>query len=64
MEQAELLESPFFMDEIRAVVWSCASHKAPGPDGINFYFYKKAWGLIKEDIFHVVDSFYLTSILS
>ena len=48
------------MEEIHAAVWSCASHKAPVTDGINFLFYKKAWGTIKDDIFKLVSNFFLT----
>ena len=48
------------MAELHVAVWSCASHKAPGHDGINFLFYKKAWGTIKDDIFILVCNFFHT----
>ena len=63
MEQAKTLEQHFTIEEVCAVVWSCASHKASGLDGISFYFYKKAWVTIKEDIFCKVDTFFKMGIL-
>ena len=58
LKHAQFLEHRFFVEEVRSTVWSCASHKAPEPDGINFYFYKKVWGTIKDDVFKLIDSFY------
>jgi hypothetical protein len=31
--------------------------KSPGPDSISFAFYQTYWDIIKEDIFHLVQSF-------
>ena len=41
-------------------MWRCTSYKALGPDGINFYCYKKTWKVIKDDVFQLVDSFFHT----
>ncbi|XP_050207373.1 uncharacterized protein LOC126656798 [Mercurialis annua] len=35
-------------------------NKAPGPDGFNFFFYKKAWGIIKQDFLHLFSDFHRT----
>ncbi|KAG6770900.1 hypothetical protein POTOM_026601 [Populus tomentosa] len=36
------LECPFSAKEIKVAVWDCEGNKAPGPDGVNFVFIKKA----------------------
>lgn len=57
------LEFPFSAEEIKAAVWDCDGNKAPGPDGINFLFIKKAWNIIGQDIIQMVDEFYRTNLL-
>ncbi|XP_011037160.1 PREDICTED: UPF0481 protein At3g47200-like [Populus euphratica] len=57
------LELPFSAEEITAAVRDCDGNKAPGPDGINFLFIKKAWNIIGEDIIQMVDEFYRTNLL-
>jgi len=57
------LEIPFSADEIRTVVWDCEGKKDPGPDGINFFFIKKAWNIIGGDIIRMMDEFYRTNLL-
>jgi hypothetical protein len=34
------LTKPFTESEVKAAVWACDSYKSPGPDDINFGFYK------------------------
>jgi hypothetical protein len=53
----------FSAEEIKAAIWDCDGNKAPGPDGINFLFIKKAWNIIGEDIIQMVDEFYRTNLL-
>lgn len=57
------LELPFSLDEIKAMVWDCDSTKAPGPDGANFFFYKRAWILIKDDLLELFNSFFSSASL-
>jgi len=57
------LELLFSAEEIKAAVWDCDGNKAPCPDGINFFFIKKAWNIIGEDIIQMVDEFYRTNLL-
>jgi len=44
------LEYPFSVEEIKVVVWNYEGNKALGPDGVNFFFIKKAWSTISGDI--------------
>jgi hypothetical protein len=53
----------FSAEEIKAVVWDCDGNKAPGPDGINFFFFKKAWNIIGGDIIQMIDELYRTNLL-
>jgi hypothetical protein len=47
------LSQPFSNEEIDVVILDLPHDKAPGPDGFNSLFYKKAWSTIKEDIYKV-----------
>ncbi|GKV52698.1 hypothetical protein SLEP1_g59269 [Rubroshorea leprosula] len=52
------LEEEFSNDEIRDVVFSCASDKAPGLDGLNFHFVKTIWGTIEGDVINFIKEFH------
>lgn len=52
------LDAPFTQEEIENVVKTMPSEKAPGPDGFIGLFYKRCWGIIKEDLTQAVMSFY------
>jgi hypothetical protein len=57
------LELSFSTKEIKAAVWDCEGNKALDPDGVNFFFIKKAWNIIGGDIIQMVDEFYRTNLL-
>ncbi|GKU98541.1 hypothetical protein SLEP1_g11532 [Rubroshorea leprosula] len=57
-EERAMLEAPFSEEEVRRVVWSCESTKAPGPDGFNFKFVKEMWGTLKDDVMGYVSDFH------
>nr|CCA66235.1 hypothetical protein [Beta vulgaris subsp. vulgaris] len=59
-QSADLI-APFSHEEIDKAVASCSSDKAPGPDGFNFTFIKKAWDVIKEEIYETVQEFWNSS---
>ncbi|XP_058185619.1 uncharacterized protein LOC131302843 [Rhododendron vialii] len=44
------METHFEEVEILLALKSCSSFKAPGPDGFNFSFFKKAWPFMKKDV--------------
>ncbi|GKA09897.1 hypothetical protein Tco_0689330 [Tanacetum coccineum] len=52
------LEAPFSESEVWEAVKGCGSDKAPGPDGFNFKFINKFWGVIKEDVMRLVQWFW------
>ncbi|XP_050207292.1 uncharacterized protein LOC126656731 [Mercurialis annua] len=56
--QAELLSAPFSEDEIISTLMSSADNKAPGPEGFNYFFYKKVWKSLKTDCISLFDEFY------
>lgn len=58
-EEAALLIRPVQGDEIRDVLFSMPSNKAPGPDGYPMEFYKAAWPTIGADFVIAVQSFFL-----
>lgn len=53
-----MLEYKFEMEEIVAAIKDCNSLKAPGPDGFNFSFVKKAWNIMKSDVRAFFEEFY------
>ncbi|GKA29034.1 putative RNA-directed DNA polymerase, partial [Tanacetum coccineum] len=57
---AESLESSISLEEIKEAVWSCASSKAPGPDGFNFNFIKSYWEILKHAFFGSIKYFEAT----
>lgn len=55
----ETLTKKLTLAELKNVVFCMGNNKAPGPDGYNSYFFKKAWPLIHSLLFEAVDSFFL-----
>lgn len=55
---AKLLEQLFTQKEVQETITSYDDNKAPGPNGFNFNFLKKQWGVIKDDIMRYVDDLY------
>lgn len=53
-EDARVLERPFSESEVWEAVKCCDSEKAPVPDGFNFRFIKRFWGIIKECVMQAV----------
>jgi hypothetical protein len=49
---------PFSTEEIDSIILSMPSDKAPGPDGFNSLFFKKAWHTIREDIYSLCRDFF------
>ncbi|KAJ0787048.1 putative RNA-directed DNA polymerase [Helianthus annuus] len=64
MQENERLVAPFSVSEIKEAVWDCGSDKAPGPDGINFRFLKRCWGLLENDFVKLLEEFYNNATIS
>ncbi|GAU39330.1 hypothetical protein TSUD_60810 [Trifolium subterraneum] len=57
------LLAPFFIDEVREVIWSSDGNKSPGPDSFNFNFLKVCWEIIKGDIMAYMLEFHKNAVL-
>ncbi|XP_050217744.1 uncharacterized protein LOC126668597 [Mercurialis annua] len=57
---SEGLTSVITLEELSLVVMHCDDKKAPGPDGFNMFFYKRAWQILKGDIFRLFQIFQVT----
>jgi mannosylglycoprotein endo-beta-mannosidase len=51
------LGDAFSKDEVRNAINQMPSDKALGPDGFTGIFFKKCWGIIKDDIMKVIERF-------
>lgn len=54
----DFLEEPFSKDEVLAVVQDLAADKAPSPYGFIGVFFKRSWGVIKDDLMAALQYFY------
>ncbi|GAU23363.1 hypothetical protein TSUD_334100 [Trifolium subterraneum] len=57
LESSSLI-TPFSEAEVKSAVWDCDSFKSPGPDGINFGFFKDLWAEFKGDVMRFISEFH------
>jgi hypothetical protein len=58
LEEVEILETPFFEEEIKKAVFGSYSDGAPGLDGLSFMFYQEFWSVVKQDILEMFEDFH------
>lgn len=44
--------------EVKIALFSMHPHKAPGPDGMSFFFFQKYWNVVGDDICCAVKVFF------
>ncbi|GJZ84480.1 putative RNA-directed DNA polymerase [Tanacetum coccineum] len=57
VDDALLVEKEFTEEEILKAVRGSGGDKAPGPDGFNFKYIKKFWGILKADLVSAIKWF-------
>lgn len=58
VSQNEFLCTPFSVEEIEALAWSCKDDKSPSLDGFNFKFIKTFWDSLLHVICGMISEFY------
>ena len=48
------MEQDITMDELEYIVMHSDNNRSPGLDGISYEFYKRSWGIIKNDFLEVL----------
>ncbi|XP_021773606.1 uncharacterized protein LOC110737576 [Chenopodium quinoa] len=56
----DILTSPVTVDEIDLALKGIDSSKAPGIDGLNSFFFKETWNIVKADVYARVLEFFRT----
>nr|GEY00857.1 RNA-directed DNA polymerase, eukaryota, reverse transcriptase zinc-binding domain protein [Tanacetum cinerariifolium] len=57
LEQNDDLEREVSNEEIKRAIWDCGIDKAPGPDGFTYFFYRRYWDIIGNDVVDAVKWF-------
>nr|GEU77387.1 RNA-directed DNA polymerase, eukaryota [Tanacetum cinerariifolium] len=53
------LEQMVTKEEVKRAVWDCGVDKSSGPNGFSFCFYLYFWPMIEDDVFGVVEYFFI-----
>jgi hypothetical protein len=63
VEEARGLEGGFSREEVVEVILLSDGNKSPGPDGFNFSFFKKFWGVLEKEVLRLFDEFHSSATL-
>ncbi len=58
IEDRDLLERPFDLEEVVQVLRGLQGDKAPGPDGFTMAFFQKCWRVVESDVMAFFGEFY------
>ena len=56
-DMQEVLSNEYCAEEIKAALFQMGPTKAPGPDGMNAFFYQKFWHIVGDDVIVAVLNF-------
>ena len=62
-EQQQLLQTPFYKEEVKTLLFDMAPFKAPRNDGLHAGFYQKAWNIVGDSLCEFVLNFLETGLL-
>ena len=57
-DQIQKIQRPVSFEELKEVIFGLHPDKAPGLDGFTMRFFQRFWGIVGEDVFRVIHSFY------
>jgi hypothetical protein len=57
-EERTGLEARFLEEEVVDIIALADENKSPGPDGLNFSFFKNFWGTIKREVMDLFFEFH------
>ena len=56
-DMLEVLSRPYSSEEVKAALFQMGPTKAPGPDGMNAFFYQKFWNIVGNEVTDAVLDF-------
>ncbi|XP_035841287.1 uncharacterized protein LOC118488182 [Helianthus annuus] len=62
--EAGCLDARFSKDEVKRAVFYCGDDRALGPDGISFRLIKRFWNLFEEDLFKIMEEFFVNGVIN
>lgn len=62
-QQIKKLAADCSEEEIKEALFSMNSHKAPGIDGFNVFFFKRCWHIIGKEVVEAIQHFFLTGVM-
>ncbi|MCI12598.1 transposon TX1 putative protein, partial [Trifolium medium] len=63
LEEARVIERAFGREEVIEALELSDGNKSPGPDGFNFTFFKKFWGVLEKEVLKLFDEFHSSALL-